>query len=217
MRVLLIEDDLEIARRLCAAFEDAGFAVDHASDGETGWELGETRTYDAAILDLGLPGVPGLDLLARWRRAGRNLPVLVLTARGAWTERVAGLNAGADDYLTKPFHAPEVLARVRALIRRSAAHSSPVLRYRDITLDVGAGTVALGGATLDLTARELKILARLMRRPGHIVSQDELADQIYPQGEARDSNTIEVFIARLRKKLGRDAIRTVRGLGYKLE
>lgn len=204
-------------RRLRATFEEAGYAVDHAADGDAGWFMGDTQNYDAVVLDLGLPKVSGMDVLARWRASGRTMPVLVLTARGAWTERVEGLNAGADDYMGKPFQSPEVLARVRALIRRASGQTGPVLRYRDVTLDPAAGTVTVGGEKIEMTARELQILGCMMHRPGRIVSQSELADHLYPTGEARDSNTIEVFVARLRKKLGRDFIRTVRGLGYKLE
>ncbi|WP_374571521.1 response regulator transcription factor [Phenylobacterium sp.] len=216
MRILLAEDDAELARRLGAALGEAGFAVDYAADGDDALFLGETQDFDAVVLDLGLPKLSGLEVLKRWRRAGRDVPVLVLTARDAWTERVEGLNAGADDYMGKPFQAAEVVARLRALVRRSAGGASPVLRLGDITLDAAAGVVEVAGRPIELTARELRILVYLMHRTGRIVSQAELIDHVYAMDDVRESNTIEVYIARLRKKLGRDAIRTIRGLGYRM-
>ncbi|WP_062097676.1 response regulator transcription factor [Caulobacter sp. CCH5-E12] len=218
MRVLLVEDDPEIARRLAAALAEASFVVERAGDGETGLLLGRTNDFDAVVLDLGLPRLPrlpGLEVLKQWRREGRDMPVLVLTARDAWTDRVEGLNAGADDYLGKPFQNAEVVARLRALTRRSAGRSSPVMRRGDIVLDPEAGTVQRGEEAVELTARELKVLAYLMHRAGRVVSQGELIDHVYSLDETRESNTIEVYVARLRKKLGKDAIRTIRGLGYK--
>lgn len=215
IRILLVEDDPEIARRLAAALAEASFVVEQASDGDTALFLGRTNDFDAVVLDLGLPGVSGLEVLKQWRREGRDMPVLVLTARDAWTDRVDGLNAGADDYLGKPFQNAEVVARLRALTRRSAGRSSPVMRRGDIVLDPEAGTVQRGHAAVELTARELKILAYLMHRAGRVVSQSELIDHVYSLDETRESNTIEVYVARLRKKLGKDAIRTIRGLGYK--
>ncbi len=167
------------------------------------------------ILDLGLPRLSGLDVLKQWRREGRDVPVLVLTARDGWTDRVEGLNAGADDYLGKPFQNAEVVARLRALTRRSAGRSSPVMQRGDIVLDPTAGTVERAGELIELTARELKVLVYLMHRAGRVVSQGELIDHVYSLDEMRESNTIEVYVARLRKKLGKDAIRTIRGLGYK--
>lgn len=216
MRVLLVEDDVEISRRLRASLEEAGFAVDQAFDGEEALYLGETTDIDAVVLDLGLPKLSGLDVLRKWRRAGRNMPVLVLTARDAWTDRVEGLNAGADDYLGKPFQAAEVVARLRALVRRSAGVGSPVMTLGDVMLDPTAGSASVGGRTVELTARELRILTYLMHRRGRIVPQSELMDHVYPMAEARESNTIEVYVARLRRKLGRDCIRTIRGLGYRM-
>ncbi|ATC34496.1 DNA-binding response regulator [Caulobacter vibrioides] len=215
MRILLVEDDPEIARRLAAALAEASFVVEQAGDGETALFLGRTNDFDAVVLDLGLPRLSGLEVLKQWRREARDMPVLVLTARDAWTDRVDGLNAGADDYLGKPFQNAEVVARLRALTRRSAGRSSPVMRRGDIVLDPEAGTVQRGDDAVELTARELKILAYLMHRAGRVVSQSELIDHVYSLDETRESNTIEVYVARLRKKLGKDAIRTIRGLGYK--
>lgn len=216
MRILLVEDDAELARRLALGLAEAGFACDLAPDGEEAVLLGCEQDYDAVVLDLGLPKLSGLEVLKAWRRAGRNMPVLVLSARAAWHERVEGLNAGADDYLGKPFQTAEVVARLRALVRRSAGVASPTLQLGDIMLDPGAGEVRLKGRTLELTARELRILSYLMHRPGRIVSQGELLDHVYPMADLREPNTIEVYVARLRKKLGREAIRTVRGLGYSM-
>lgn len=216
IRVLLVEDDIQLAGRLIDTLHDAGFRVDHATDGDAGWYMGDTDSYDAVVLDLGLPKLPGLEVLKRWRANGRDMPVLVLSARGAWTERVEGLNAGADDYLRKPFQPPEVVARLRALVRRAAGSSSPVLQHGDIVLDPSAGSVQVAGKPIELTARELKVLSYLMHRMGRIVPQSELMDHLYALNDVRDSNTIEVYIARLRKKLGHDAIRTIRGLGYRL-
>lgn len=216
MRILVVEDDPELARRLGAGLGEAGFTVDYVADGDEALYVGETQDFDAVVLDLGLPKLNGLEVLRRWRRGGRNMPVLILTARDAWTERVEGLNAGADDYLGKPFRSAEVVARLRALLRRSAGSASPVLRVGDIALDAGAGAVTLAGTPVEMTARELQILGYLMHRVGRIVSQAELIDHVYAMDDTRESNTIEVYIARLRKKLGRDAIRTIRGLGYRL-
>jgi two-component system, OmpR family, response regulator len=172
--------------------------------------------HSAAVLDLGLPKLSGLDVLKRWRAASRSFPVLILSARGTWSERVEGLNAGADDYLGKPFQAAEVVARLRALIRRAFGIANPVLKHGDLTLDSASGQVAVAGKPVELTALELRMLSYLMHRPGRIVSQSELSDHVYGLENVRDSNTIEVYIARLRKKLGRDIIRTVRGLGYRV-
>jgi DNA-binding response OmpR family regulator len=178
--------------------------------------MGDTTPYDAVVLDLGLPQLSGMQVLKRWRSAGRAMPVLVLTARGAWTERVEGLNAGADDYLGKPFHAAEVIARLRALIRRASATTSPILRHGNISLDPSAGVVDVGGSPVALTALELKVLTYLMHRIGRITSQADLLDHVYGMDDIRDANTIEVYIGRLRRKLGRDLIQTVRGLGYRI-
>jgi DNA-binding response OmpR family regulator len=216
MRVLLVEDDRELARRLQEALEEAGFAVDVAYDGDDGLYAGTTQDLDAAILDLGLPKVSGMEVLRKWRSAGRDFPVLILTARSAWHERVEGLNAGADDYMGKPFQAAEVVARIRALIRRAAGKAAAVIQQAGLTLDPGAGIVTVDGAQVEVTARELRILAYLMHRTGRIVSQSELIDHVYSMEESREPNTIEVYIARLRKKIGHERIRTLRGLGYRL-
>lgn len=178
--------------------------------------MGDSGTYDAIVLDIGLPVLSGLAVLRRWRAAGRTMPVLVLSARGTWSERVEGLNAGADDYMGKPFHAAEVVARLRALIRRSSGGATSLVKLGNITLDASAGSVTVDGQAVELTAQELKVLTYLMHRIGRIVSQGDLAEHVYALGAVRDSNTIEVCIARLRRKLGRDCIRTVRGLGYRM-
>jgi DNA-binding response OmpR family regulator len=216
IRILLVEDEAELASRIGKALSTAGFVVDHAGDGETGWYMGDSQPYDAIVLDLGLPAMSGLDVLKRWRRAGRTVPVLILTARSGWAERVNGLNAGADDYMEKPFRSEEIVARLRALTRRSAGAASPLLRHDDIELDAASGVVRKSGTPIELTAKELSILNYLMHRPRRIVSQAELLDHIYALDEPRQPNTVEVYVARLRKKLGHDAIRTVRGLGYRL-
>lgn len=213
----MVEDDRELAERLQRGLEQAGFAVDHADTGETGFEFGRDETYDAVVLDLGLPDMPGLSVLKRWRAGARDMPVLILTARAAWTEKVEGLNAGADDYMAKPFQVAEVAARLNALIRRAGGRASPVLRRGDIELHPAEGLARVAGESIELTAQELRILLYLMSRPGRIVSQDELADHCYAFDSQRMSNTIQVYVARLRKKLGRDAIKTIRGLGYRFE
>jgi len=216
IRILLVEDEAELASRIGKSLSGAGFVVDHAADGHKGWAMGKTQAYDAVVLDLGLPELSGLDVLKRWRAAGVRTPVLILTARSGWAERVKGLNAGADDYLEKPFQIEEILARLRALTRRAAGITSSILRHDGIELDASAGVVTKAGRPIELTARELRILNYLMHRPRKIVSQSELLDHIYAFDEPRQPNTVEVYIARLRKKLGHDAIHTVRGLGYRL-
>lgn len=213
----MIEDDLELSRRLRQGLEQAGFAVDCAENGLDGYDLGRSGVYDAVVLDLGLPDMPGLTILKRWRSAGRDHPVLILTSRGAWTERVDGLNAGADDYMAKPFQTAEVAARLNALIRRAGGRAGPVLRRGEIELNPAEGVVRVAGKPIELTAQELRVLLYLMSRPGRIVSQDELADHIYAFDSQRLSNTIQVYVARLRRKLGHDVIRTIRGLGYRFE
>ncbi len=216
MRILVVEDDAALAGQLQAALAEAGYAVDRAPDGEEGEFLGETETYDAVVLDLGLPRVDGVTVLRRWRAAGRTMPVLILTARDAWGEKVAGFDAGADDYLAKPFRMEELLARLRALIRRSAGHAQSVLDCGPVRLDTPAGRVTVDGAPVELTAHELKVLSYLMHHRGRVVSRSELTEHVYAQDFDRDSNTIEVFVGRLRKKLGAGVIRTYRGRGYRM-
>lgn len=217
IRILLVEDDNEIASRLTSGLEAFGFVIERADNGSDGYSMGVEEDYDAAILDLGLPGMQGLDVLKRWRAASRNLPVLILTARGTWSEKVDGLNAGADDYITKPFHIPEVAARLNALIRRASGLASPVLAHRGIILDTGSGRVTLNGEPIEMTAREIRMLNYFMHRLGRIISQTELAEHLYALDETRESNTIEVYISRLRRKLGADIVTTVRGLGYRMD
>ena len=216
MRILLVEDDATLRAQLRTALVEAAYVVDEADNGRDAHFLGDTEPFDAVVLDLGLPQLDGLSVLRRWRDAGRTLPVLILTARDAWNEKVAGIDAGADDYLTKPFHMEELLARVRALIRRASGQASPVLRCGAVTLDTRSSRVTVDGQPVALTGHEYKVLDYLMHRPGTVVSRTELTEHIYAQDHDRDSNTIEVFVGRLRKKLPGELIETVRGLGYRL-
>ena len=216
MRILVVEDDKDLARQLKNALTGAGYAVDVAHDGEEGHFLGDTEPYDVVILDLGLPVMDGVSVLKQWRRDGRKMPVLILTARDRWSEKVAGFDAGADDYVTKPFQLEEVLARIRALIRRAAGHATGELECGGLVVNSGSGRVTVDGAPIKLTAQEFRLLDYLMHHKGKIVSRTELTEHIYDQDFDRESNTIEVFVGRLRKKLGADYIHTVRGLGYRL-
>jgi two-component system, OmpR family, response regulator len=216
MRILVVEDDPDLARQLKTALTGAGYAVDIAPDGEEGHFLGDTEPYDAVILDLGLPKIDGVTVLNRWRRAGRSMPVLILTARDRWSEKVAGFDAGADDYVGKPFQMEEVLARIRALIRRAAGHAKAELECGALRINSGTGRVTVDGVPIKLTAQEFRLLDYLMHHQGKIVSRTELVEHIYEQDFDRESNTIEVFVGRLRKKLGANYITTVRGLGYRL-
>jgi two-component system OmpR family response regulator len=216
MRILIVEDESLLADRLAATLGERGYAVDVAADGERGDFLVSTEPYDAVILDLGLPKIDGLTLLERWRAGGIAVPVLVLTARGSWSEKVRGIDGGADDYLTKPFRMEELLARLRALIRRSSGQLTPELRHGALVLDPRTSQVALDGQPVKLTSHELRVLSYLMHHSGRVVSQAELVEHIYAQTFDRDSNTVEVFIARLRRKLGAGTIETVRGLGYRI-
>jgi len=216
VRVLVVEDESRIAEQIAAAMSDAGYAVDCAGDGERADFLAQTENYDAVVLDLGLPRVDGLTLLQRWRDAGIGVPVLVLTARGSWHEKVQGIDGGADDYLSKPFRMEEVLARVRALIRRAAGQLSASLTIGRVSLDTRGAQVTVDGAPIKLTSHEFRVLSYLMHHQGRVVSQAELTEHIYAQAFDRDSNTVEVFIARLRRKLGASFIETVRGLGYRV-
>jgi two-component system OmpR family response regulator len=216
MRLLVVEDDADLNRQLVQALGDAGYAVDSAHDGEEGHFLGDTEPYDAVILDLGLPVIDGVTVLEKWRREGRKMPVLILTARDRWSDKVSGFDAGADDYVAKPFHMEEVLARIRALLRRSAGHATSELVCGPVRLDTRSARVTVDGNAVKLTSLEFRLLSYLMHHQGRVVSRTELVEHLYDQDFDRDSNTIEVFVGRLRKKLGADYIRTVRGLGYSL-
>ena len=217
IRILLVEDDEQISKRLSDGLTQAGFSVERADNGEDGYAMGTDDPYDAVVLDLGLPKMSGLDVLRRWRAGACRTPVLVLTARGSWAEKVEGLNAGADDYITKPFHVPEVAARLKALIRRSSGLASAVLTHRSIVFDTVTGQVTVDGAAIEMTAKELRMLNYFMHRIGRVVSQAELGEHLYTLDDARKSNTIEVYVSRLRRKLGADIIKTIRGLGYRME
>ena len=216
MRILVVEDDKELNRQIAGALTDAGYVVDRAYDGEEGHFLGETEPYDAVVLDIGLPQMDGISVVERWRRAGRKMPVLMLTARDRWSDKVAGIDAGADDYVAKPFHIEEVLARLRALIRRAAGHASSELFCGPLRLDTKASKADVNGVPLKLTSHEFRLLAYLMHHAGEVVSRTELVEHLYDQDFDRDSNTIEVFVGRLRRKMGLDMIETVRGMGYRM-
>ena len=217
MRLLVVEDDKNLNRQIVTALENAGYAVDRAFDGEEGGFLAETEPYDAIVLDIGLPKSDGISVLTKLRRAGRKTPVIILTARDRWSDKVDGFDAGADDYVTKPFHMEELLARVRALLRRAAGHVTSELVCGPVRLDTRSGRVAVEGAPVKLTSHEYRLLSYLMHHSGRIISRGELTEHLYEQDFDRDSNTIEVFVGRLRKKLGVDLIQTVRGLGYLIE
>jgi len=217
LRVLVVEDEPRLNRQLKSTLEGAGYAVDVASDGEEGHYLGSNESYDAILLDLGLPEIDGLTVLDRWRKEGKTTPVLVLTARDSWSDKVSGLDAGADDYLAKPFQSEELIARLRALIRRASGNASSELTAGPVRLDTRSGRVTRDGEPVKLTAQEFKLLSYLMHHKGKVVSRTELIEHIYDQDFDRDSNTIEVFITRIRKKLGADIITTMRGLGYSID
>jgi two-component system OmpR family response regulator len=217
LRVLIVEDEALLARQLADAATGAGYAVDCAADGEHADFLATTERYDAVILDLGLPKIDGLTLLRRWRESGLAIPVLVLTARGSWSEKVQGIDGGADDYMSKPFRMEEVLARVRALIRRASGATSAELRSGAVALDTRVAKVTVDGTPVKLTSHEYRVLSYLMHNRGRVISQSELTEHIYAQSFDRDSNTVEVFIGRLRRKLGASFIETVRGMGYRIE
>jgi two-component system OmpR family response regulator len=214
LRLLVVEDDKDLNRQIVRALEQSGYAVDRAFDGEEGWHLGETEPYDAVVLDIGLPKKDGVTILEEWRAAGRDMPVLILTARDRWSDKVQGFDAGADDYVAKPFHMEEVLARIRALLRRATGHATNEIVCGAVRLDTKAGRVVVDGAPVKLTSHEYRLLAYLMHHSGRVVSRSEIIEHLYDQDFDRDSNTIEVFVGRLRKKLGVDLIQTVRGLGY---
>ncbi|MFP5381249.1 MAG: response regulator transcription factor [Gammaproteobacteria bacterium] len=216
MRILVVEDEPMLATQLAEGVSEAGYAVDIAHNGVDGQFMGDTEPFDAVILDLGLPQMDGITVLKKWRAAGRMMPVLILTARDNWHEKVAGIDAGADDYLTKPFHMEELLARLRALIRRAGGHASAELVCGPVTLDTRSNRVTVAGRALTLTSHEYRVLAYLMHHSGEVVSRGDLVEHIYAQDFDRDSNTVEVFIGRLRKKLPPGSIETVRGMGYRL-
>src|SRR5215831_17654490 len=216
MRILLVEDDKDLQRQLKKALIDAGYVVDVAFDGEEGHFLGDTEPYDAVVLDLGLPKMDGVAVLEKWRKDGRKMPVLILTARDRWSDKVAGFDAGADDYLAKPFYTEELLARVRALLRRAAGLASSEIEIGPLRIDTRASRVTVNGNPVKLTSLEYRLLSYLAHHKGKVVSRTELVEHLYEQDFDRDSNTIEVFVGRLRKKLGVNVIQTMRGLGYKL-
>lgn len=217
MKILVIEDEPEINRQLVTAFREANYAVDSSHDGEEGEYLGESGSYDAIILDLGLPGKDGISVLKSWRAAGIATPVLILTARGSWSEKVEGIDAGADDYVAKPYQIEELLARIRALVRRAAGQISSEITCGPLRLDTKSTRVTVDGNPVKLTSLEYRLLSYLMHHVGRVISRTELVEHLYEQDFDRDSNTIEVFVGRLRKKLGVDVIKTVRGLGYCVE
>lgn len=216
MRLLVVEDDPDLNRQLVAALEEAGYVVDSANNGEEGHFLGDTEPYDAVVLDLGLPEMDGVTVLEKWRRDGRNMPVLILTARDRWSDKVAGFDAGADDYVAKPFFMEEVLARLRALLRRSTGHASSELECGPVRVDTRTSKVTVNGRAVKLTSLEYRLLAYMMHHADRVISRTELVEHLYDQDFDRDSNTIEVFVGRIRRKLGKDVIETVRGLGYRL-
>ena len=216
MRVLIVDDEPALSEHLARSLSEAGYAVDVAADGEQADFAVRTESYDAVLLDLGLPRIDGLTVLRNWRQSGVGVPVLVLTARGSWHETVDGIDAGADDYVAKPFRIEEVLARLRGLIRRASGHAQQQLRCGDVTLDPRLVRVTKDGVPIRLTSHEFRVLSYLMHHRDRVVSQAELTEHIYAQDFDRDSNTVEVFIARLRRKLGPTLIETVRGLGYRM-
>ncbi|NDR58851.1 response regulator transcription factor [Aliiruegeria sabulilitoris] len=217
MRVLVVEDDARIASDLKAALESAGFRVESCGDGENAWFLGDTEEYDLVVLDLGLPRLDGLTVLKRWRGNGREMPVLVLTARGAWAERVEGIDAGADDYLPKPFRMEELVARARALVRRSAGRGSALQEAGELAIDTNRMFVSLRGVPLSVTALEYRLLSYLMLHKDRIIPPVELLEHLYGDEDAREANALEAVVARLRRKLGPNVLGTRRGFGYFLE
>jgi two-component system OmpR family response regulator len=217
MRILVVEDDADLQRLLKKALTDAGYIVDTASDGEEGHFLGDTEPYDAVVLDLGLPKMDGVRVLESWRKSGKKMPVLILTARDRWSDKVAGFDAGADDYVAKPFYTEELLARLRALLRRAAGIASPDIEIGPLRIDTRTSRVTVDGNPVKLTSAEYRLLAYLAHHKGEVLSRTDLVEHLYDQDFDRDSNTIEVFVGRLRKKLGIDVIHTVRGLGYRLD
>jgi two-component system, OmpR family, response regulator len=217
MRLLLLEDDDRIARDVMATLKAAGYSVERETEGEEGWFKGDTEDYDAVILDLGLPSLDGLTILKRWRANGRTMPVLILTARGSWSERVDGIDSGADDYLPKPFHMEELLARLRAILRRAAGQGSPILTHGQISLDTRQMRVSANGVPVAFTPQEYRLFSYLMHHSGRVVPHSELIDHLYSHDSDKDANAIEVLIGRIRRKLAVDVIETRRGFGYIIE
>lgn len=217
MRVLLVEDDERTAEAVIKSLTAAGYVVDHESNGEEAWFRGDTEPYVAVILDLGLPGMDGLSILRKWREAGQTVPVLILTARGNWNERVEGIDAGADDYLPKPFQIQELLARLRAIVRRAVGQATPVVTIGPVSLDTRQMLATVDGVPVHLSPQEYRLLSYLMHHAGRVVSQLELTEQLYAQDFERDSNAVEVLVGRVRRKLGIDLITTRRGFGYLIE
>ncbi|MEO1282335.1 MAG: response regulator transcription factor [Pseudomonadota bacterium] len=216
MRILVVEDDADLNAQLVTALSEAGYAVDTALDGEEGFYLGETEPYDLIVLDIGLPKLDGISVLEGWRRAELKMPVILLTARDRWSDKVAGIDAGADDYVAKPFHMEELLARARAQLRRAAGHAKSEIECGSVCLDTNSAKVTCDGQAIKLTSHEFRLLSYMMHHQGRVVSRTELVEHLYDQDFDRDSNTIEVFIGRLRKKIPADVIETVRGLGYRM-
>ncbi|MGS4943944.1 response regulator transcription factor [Meridianimarinicoccus sp. RP-17] len=216
MKVLVIEDDRDLAGQIGTALDAAGYTVETAHDGETGEFLGATETVGAAVLDLGLPGLDGIEVLKRWRGAGLDFPVLILTARDAWADKVAGFRAGADDYVLKPFRMDEIVLRLGTLVRRAAGHATPELTAGGLALDMATGLVTLDGMALKLTAFEAKLLRFLLLHKGRVVSRTDLSEHMYDRDADRDFRSMEVVIGRLRRKIGEGRIETRRGEGYRL-
>jgi DNA-binding response OmpR family regulator len=216
MRILVVEDEPRIAADVCAALSAAGYVPDVVADGEDAWFRGDTSDYDLVVLDLGLPRLEGLAVLKRWRTNGRQMPVLVLTARGLWAERVEGIDAGADDYLVKPFRMEELVARVRALIRRSARHGAPVFEAGPLRLDTRTMRVSIDGVPVPVSPLEYRLLAYLIHHKSRVVSAGELVEHLYGEDDAREANALEAIVARLRKKLGPEVIQTRKGFGYSI-
>lgn len=214
MRLLVVEDDPDVGEDLVRALCDAGFIAELSTQGDEAWFLGDTEDYAAAVLDLGLPRLDGLSVLRRWRAAGRNFPVLVLTARSEWAEKVEGIEAGADDYLAKPFVMPELIARVRALLRRAAGHGAPQFRIGRLTLDTGRMAALIDDRSVRLSPLEYRFLEYLGHRPGQVTSAQLIAEHLHGVADAADSNAIEALVTRLRRKIGPDIVETRRGLGY---
>jgi two-component system, OmpR family, response regulator len=214
MRILIVEDEPRIGENIADTLNSAGYTCNVSQDGEDAWFRGDTESYDLVILDLGLPKMDGLAVLKRWRASGRNMPVLVLTARGAWPERVEGIDAGADDYLAKPFRTEELLARVRALIRRAVGHGSAIIEAGSLTLDTRQMRILVGAQAVQTSPLEYRLVAYLMHHKDRVVPPHELIEHLYGDDDARNANALEALVMRLRKKLGADAIETRRGFGY---